>query len=94
MVMCAFLGITKEILDMPVPYTRVLAFNDRGRGILKEAKKTGLFLNTGEAFDHPHWQPEKRCGDLYGLFCVDAPEAPGAEERQRVYYHKETSDSF
>ena len=86
MVMCAFLGITREILESPVPYTRVLAFNDRGRTILKDAKKKGLFLNAGEPIDHPHWELEKRCGDLYGLFCTEGIESPGTEEARRVIY--------
>ncbi len=86
MVICAFLGITKEMLEAPVPYTRVLAFNDRGRSILKEAKKNGLFLNAGESADHPYWELEKRCGNLYGLLCTEGPEPPGAEEKRRVIY--------
>ena len=86
MVMCAFLGITEEILNAPVPYTRVLAFNDRGRSALKEVKKTGLYVNAGESADHPHWELEKRCGDLYGLFCTDSITAPGIEESRRVHY--------
>ena len=90
MVMCAFLGITKETLEADVPYTRVLAFNDRGRSILKEAKKRHPFLNAGEAADHPHWELEKRCGSLYGLFCTDGIEAPCPEENRRIYYHKES----
>lgn len=89
MVMCAFLGITREILESPPPYTRILAFNDTGRRILKDAKKEGTFLNAGEAFDHPYWEQEKRWGSLYGLFCVDGPEAPESEEMRRVFYHKE-----
>ena len=88
MVMCAFLGITKELLEAEVPYTRVLAFNDRGREILRRAKKDGSFCNAGETRDDPYWILEQRCGDLYGLFCTDSPEAPGAEERRRVYYHR------
>ena len=91
MVMCAFLGITKEDLEEEVPYTRVLAFNDTGRAILKEAKKAHWFVNAGEAPDHPHWELEKRCGDLYGLFRVDGFDPPGIEERRRVYYHKQRS---
>ena len=87
MVMCAFLGITKETLEAEVPYTRVLAFNDKGRGILKAAKKSGTFLNAGEAFDHPYWDLERRCGDLYGLFCTDGIEPPGIEEKRRISYH-------
>lgn len=86
MVMCAFLGITKSMMDAPPPYIRVLAFNNKGRGILNVARKTGNFLNAGEASPHSYWELEKRTGDLYGLFCLDGPEPPGAEARRRVYY--------
>ena len=89
MVMCAFLGITKEMLEQPVPYTRVLAFNDTGRAILKEAKAFHAFLNAGEEVDHPYCRLEKRCGDLYGLFGTAITDAPDAERNRRVYYHKE-----
>ena len=89
MVMCAFLGITKEDLEADVPYTRVLAFNDIGRAILKKAKKTQTFVNAGESLDHPHWELEKHCGDLYGLFRVEETDPPGMEEKRRVYYHKQ-----
>lgn len=89
MVMCAFLGISREMLEAEVPYTRVLAFTDKGRSILKEAKKNGSFLNAGEAADHPYWELEQRCGDLYGLFCIDGLEAPGSEKRRRVFYQSE-----
>ena len=86
MVMCAFLGITGAHLQMEVPYARVLAFTTRGRTILKEAKKSGIYLNAGEKFDHPYWQLEKRCGDLYGLFAVEGIEPPSREEDRRIYY--------
>ena len=86
MVMCAFLGITGEMLGSPAPYARVLAFNDRGRAVLRAAKKGGWFVNAGEAAEDPYWALEKRCGDLYGLFRVDGTDAPGAEEKRRVFY--------
>ena len=79
-------GITAADLQMEIPYIRVLAFTTKGRSILKEAKKNGIYLNAGEEFDHPYWTLEKRCGDLYGLFCVDGMEPPGAEENRRIYY--------
>lgn len=84
MVMCAFLGITREILQQEVPYTRVLAFSSRGREILNGQKKQGWLRNAGEKMEHPYWQLEQRCGDLYGLFCIDAPEPGEAEQRRRV----------
>ena len=89
MLLCAFLGITDEMLKKTVPYVRVLAFNDRGREILKSARQTGVFLNAGEKSDDPYWTFEKRIGDLYGLFAEGAPEAPDAEGRRRVYCHTE-----
>jgi predicted nucleotidyltransferase len=86
MAMCAFLGLTGEDLAAPAPYARVLAFNDRGRTVLKAAKEQGVFLNAGESGDDSYWPLEQRCGDLYGLFCTDGPEPPGAEENRRIYY--------
>ena len=88
MVMCAFLGITKEILEADVPYVRVLAFNDRGREILKEFKKENNFINTGEKVDHPYCLLEQRSGSLYGLFAQEVPGSPEAESKTRVYYQK------
>ena len=88
--MCAFLGITRETMAMEIPYTRILGFSDRGRELLNSVKKNRILLNSGEAFPHPYWELEKRCGDLYGLFCAAAPETPGAEERRRVRYRRGT----
>ena len=89
MIMCAFLGISLEDLLSPTPYTRVLALNDRGRTALKAARQTGTFLNAGEMIDDPCCEKERRIGDLYGLFCCNAPETPGTENNRRIYYHKE-----
>ena len=88
MAMCAFLGITQADMTMDIPYTRVLAFNHRGRAVLKDAKKTGVYRNAGESYDHPYWELEQRCGNLYGLFAANTPEAPGCEGKRRVYVHK------
>lgn len=88
MVMCAFLGITAEMMERDVPYVRSLAFNDRGRALLNKVKNTGYFKNAGEGCDDPYWELEKRCGDLYGLFCAGDSEAPGRETERRIYYKK------
>lgn len=84
MVMCAFLGLRREDLAAPAPYTRVLGFNDTGRAILKQARLRGSFPNAGEAMEDPFWQLEQRCGDLYGLFRADAPASAGQEPKRRV----------
>ena len=86
MVICAFLGISAETISSPAPYVRVLAFNDAGRKILRQKKESFPVVNAGEAVQHPYWELERRSGDLYGLFCTDAPEPPGAEESRRVVY--------
>jgi len=86
MVMCAFLGISAEMISSPAPYVRVLAFNDTGRKILRQKKESFPVVNAGEAVQDPYWELERRSGDLYGLFCTDAPEPPGAEESRRVVY--------
>ena len=85
MIMCAFLGITDELLYSPAPYVRVLAFNDTGRQVLKKARANGSFPNIGEVQDHPYQLLEDRWGDLYGLF-AETPEAAGQERNHRVYY--------
>ena len=86
MVMCAFLGITEEMISSPAPYVRLLAFNDKGRSLLRKKKEDFPVVNAGVSMDCPYWELEKRAGDLYGLFCVDAPEPPCREENRRVVY--------
>lgn len=86
MVLCAFLDISPEIMSSPAPYVRVLAFNDRGRSILRKKKGEFPVMNAGEVPQHPYWLLEKRAGDLYGLFCTEGLEPPAAEENRRVVY--------
>ncbi len=86
MVMCAFLGITEQIIQTPAPYVRILAFNDKGRDILKKARATGDFRNAGEQTCLPYQALEDRCGALYGLFRQDQPDPPDIEKLRRVHY--------
>ena len=86
MILCAFLGLTAHDLAAPPPYARVLAFNDKGREVLKSARNHGHFPNIGEKLDHPYQTIETRADALYGLFAVDTPGPP--ENRNRVYCHK------
>ena len=85
MLLCAFLGLTREGMETPAPYVRVLALNDRGRTILKKARESRTFLNAGEIPEDPYWELERRVGDLYGLFAVSGPEAPGIEAKRRIF---------
>ncbi|MBQ2892596.1 MAG: nucleotidyltransferase family protein [Oscillospiraceae bacterium] len=86
MLMCAYLGITKEMLEQDAPYTRVLALNDKGRSVLKQARICGSFPHVGEVMDDPYWDLEQRAADLYALFCESAPAPAGSETKQRVFF--------
>ena len=86
MLLCAFLGITEEMLRSPAPYVRVLALNDRGREILKIARQYGNFINAGERCDGDYADLESRWGSLYGLFAENIIESPDTEQTRRVRY--------
>ena len=83
MVMCAFLGLTKEDLSSPAPYARVLGFTKRGQQVLHLAKETTPLYNVGQRIDSPQWIIEQRCNDLYGLF-AETVEPAGQESKRRV----------
>ena len=85
MVMCAYLGITREMMTAPTPYVRVLGLNNKGREVLKKARLSGNFPNAGEPISTEYAAFEQCCGDLYGLFS-EVPEAPGTEAARRVIY--------
>lgn len=86
MLMCAYLGISKQMLEQTAPYTRVLALNDKGRAVLKQARLHGEFPHIGEAVDDPYWALEQRAADLYSLFCSGSPTPAGQEAKQRVFF--------
>lgn len=86
MILCACLGITAEMMNMDIPYVRVLGFSNRGREILKGAKKSGFFVNAGQPVIHPLWELEQKWDDLYGLFQEGTPGRPGGAKNSRVIY--------
>ena len=88
MVMCAYLGITSEIMNSPVPYVRVLGLRPSGIPALKKARETGLFPHIGEKTGLEYEKLEQRWDDLYGLFCQNAPSASGQTTDRRIYLAK------
>ena len=88
MVMCAYLGITEELLRTPVPYVRVLGARSSGIAALKKAREHGLFPHIGEKTGLDYEMLEKRWDDLYGLFRESAPSASGQTAQRRLYLHK------
>ena len=85
MILCAFLELQERDFKSPVPYCRVLAFNDTGRAILSKVREDGFFVNIGTDTRNPYQALERQATALYGLF-ADQPEEPDAEAHYRVYY--------
>ena len=86
MLLCLYLGLTSEDLQRPVPYLRVLAFNDRGRELLRRLQSTScLPLVSGPVPKTPearaYFALECRATDLYGLFAAPGTVEPNQRER-------------
>ena len=87
MLLCAVLGLTEDDLAKKAPYVRVLAFNDRGRALLRERKARYSLVNAGETPpDAAFYALETRAADLYSLFSWDVPRPGGEEAGLRVSY--------
>jgi hypothetical protein len=87
MILCAFLGLRERDFKSPVPYCRVLAFNDTGRAILSKVREDGFFVNIGTDTRNPYQALERRATALYGLL-ADLPERPDAEAKYRIFYQR------
>lgn len=97
MIFCAYLGITKEESQTLPPYVRVLAFNDKGREVLKAARKQAtlpLITKPAHAFDlggdaRKIFEREALACDLYHLALPDWKNTPwGVDWRQDAIYVK------
>ena len=87
MLLCAVLGLTEDDLAKKAPYVRVLAFNDRGRALLRERKARYSLVNAGETPpDAAFYALETRAADLYSLFSWDVPRPGGEQAGLRVSY--------
>lgn len=79
LLLCAYLGIDAQALLCEAPYVRVLAFDEMGRAVLRQAKKTGglPLVNAGQTPpDTAYGALERRCAALYGLFAAQRSFAP------------------
>lgn len=91
MLLCAFLGLTAENLSAPAPYARILAFNSRGRSLLRDLKGRFPLVNAGERPGNgEYFALECRAGDLYSLFSQAGPRPAGEETSMRVCFLPET----
>ena len=72
LLMCAFLGITEELLEEKAPYVRILAMSGRGRSVLRRCKTSSSvqLLHAGErAPASAYAEAETRAALCYDLFC-------------------------
>lgn len=87
-VLCAALGITNELAMMPAAYIRPLAFNDRGKELLKQAKQARIlpvfhsFAKLEKAFP-AYARPEYLATELFRMgLQTPAPELSEYSEHQ------------
>ena len=89
LLLCAYLGLDAQTLLREAPYVRVLAFDETGQAVLRQAKKAdGLTLiNAGQTPpDEAYAALERRCAALYGLFSPQPELLP--EQSARIYRKK------
>ncbi len=85
-VACGVLGISEELPLAAVPYLRVLAFGEKGRGLLKTLKKTALLplCQSGkecEEASETFFAAERYAADLWN--CWSEEPRPSGEEYRR-----------
>ena len=94
MVLCAYLGISNTDLAQPAPHTRVLAFDETGRALLRKFRTADQIsiINAGERSpDAAYNALEQRAADLYTLFAAPgAPTPAGTEQAGRIFYRKKS----
>ena len=89
LLLCAYLGITAQDLQRPVPYARILAVSQRGRPLLRQAKKLGALplVNPGQIPpDQDYYALETTAADLYTLFAAPGfPYSCRSEQCARLF---------
>ena len=92
MLLCLFLGLSQQNLQMKAPYLRVLAFNERGRELLHTAgKHSEIPLVSGaiprDPVSQAYFSLESRAADLYDLFSTgDFRTHPNQERAAHPVY--------
>ena len=87
----AYLGITKELLETPVPYIRVLGLNEKGAKLLKDCKEKAKLpivtrpkdLKNLDENGKKIFNLECKARDLYSL-CLQSPDICGKEMTEKI----------
>lgn len=80
MVMCAFLGLSREDMEKTAPYVRILGCNAQGRAFLRQLKQGEYLVNQGKRMKGDWQALEDRLLRLYGLFAKE-PELENTRQR-------------
>lgn len=92
MLLCAYLGITKQQLAMQPDFVRVLSADALGTSLLRELKSKASvkLVNAGQTPENEEYYAlECHCAELYSLFCEPdrQPEAI-PEQKGRIFLKK------
>ena len=87
----AYLDITKEVFEIPVPYIRVLGFNEKGASLLKQCKEKSTLPIITRPADLKNlsddakriYELECKARDLYSL-CLKNPDVCGKEMTEKI----------
>ncbi len=90
-VLCALLGITDEYTNIPVPYIRVLGFNEKGAEVLKQAKNTATLPIVSKSSDFKFlddnaqkiFELECKARDIFSL-CLPSAQVCGKEMTDKL----------
>ena len=92
LLLCAYLGITDEMLRAALPYVRVLAVSEKGKPLLRRAKDAGdlMLINAGETPENrDYFRLETVASDLFSLFSEPGSACLcGSEKRGRIIFEK------
>lgn len=92
LLLCAFLGISQDMLSRPVSYARALAFDETGKKLLRRMRAEGTLpvINAGQTpQDAAFYELELRAGRLFPLFGRgDFVRSGNAERDCRIFLKK------
>lgn len=92
LLICAYLGITSEMLHAPLPYVRALAVSEQGKALLRRAKDADdlTLINAGETPENKeYFRLETVAADLYTLFSEPGHTCLcGSEKKARIIFEK------
>lgn len=92
MLLCAYLGITKEILAWSADYVRILAADEAGTALIRSFREQGSIslINAGQVPENQaYYALECCCAELFSLLC-DPKHTPKAdfEANGRIFLKK------